>query len=161
MYRTAAASSEHLYRYDALIARSKAYWTWPDGYLEKALELLRITQDYLGHSDAFEILRGSELVGFCAVLSEADRITLDHLWIEPSCIGHGAGAFAVSYVIDLTRRAGRSAIDVWPDPPAEPFYLRQGFKATCDQLPSRIPCGPSFRRFRFLMRDDVHPSPEG
>ena len=75
------AKEESLDAINTLIARSKAYWTWPTGYLEQALMLQRVNADYLRGHHSFEVLyRKNELVGFFAVASGHDRVVLDNLW---------------------------------------------------------------------------------
>ena len=143
----APATANYLDRYNALIARSKAHWTWPSGYLVPALERLRITPDYFADNIGLEMLLNGELAGFCAVKRGDDCVLLDHLWIEPDHMGRGVGAFAVARVVAIAKGAGLTQIDVWPDPPAEGFYLRQGFLTTGERLPSRIVGGPDFHRF--------------
>lgn len=157
--RAVAASTARLERYNALIARSKAHWTWPSGYLEPALERLRVTPDYLAHATGLEILLNGALVGFCAVKLTDDGILLDHLWMEPDHIGRGVGAFAVDRVVAMAKGAGLTQIEVWPDPAAEGFYLRQGFLTTGERLPSRIIGGPDFRRFVLRVEGDSQPQP--
>lgn len=152
MHEFVAATSDHIEKYDALIARSKSVWEWPAGYLNAALEMLQITPQYILQSDAFEIRHNQSLVGFLACLSELNRTLLDHLWIEPHHRGHGAGRAAVKYVANLAMARGSAAVDVWPDPPAERFYLLQGFRTTCDEAPSRIAGGPTFRRLCLNIR---------
>ena len=152
MHEIITASADRLVHYNVLIRRSKGVWSWPNGYLENALRLLRITSDYLDRSSSYEILYDRELVGFCSVVDGDDRPILDHLWIEPTHIGRGAGRFVISQLIAIFQASGTFAIDVWPDPPAEGFYTRLGFEATGDMLASRIVDGPAFKCFRLNLR---------
>lgn len=147
IFRTAAASVRAVERYNGLIARSKAHWRWPSGYLEPALRRLRITANYLADNVAREILCGDKLAGFFAVKLNDGRVLLDHLWIEPDYIGRGAGGFAVSQVIAIAKEAECAQIEAWPDPPAEGFYRRLGFEGTGERVPSRIAGGPIFTCF--------------
>ena len=151
MHTLAKATNGRIGLYDALITRSKSVWEWPDGYLAGALPLLRINSEYLGRSASYEIRSDGVLVGFCAIVAGNDCPILDHLWIEPHHIGHGAGRFAIGRLSERATREGESAIDVWPDPPAEQFYVRLGFKDSGDLAPSRVAGGPVFRRFRMAL----------
>lgn len=149
MHALRTANFAHIADYNELIGRSKSVWAWPAGYLSGALELLRITPDYLEVSASYEILQDNETVGFCSLINGPPIPVLDHLWIEPGQFGKGAGRFAVESLCSLQRSLGAVAIDVWPDPPAEGFYVRLGFQETREITTSRVECGPVFRRFRY------------
>jgi hypothetical protein len=118
--------------------------------------LLKITPDYLKRSSSYEILYEGELVGIYSVIDGDEYPVLDHLWIEPAHIGRGAGRFAIDRLVATFNANGASAIDVWPDPPAENFYTRLGFETTGDLSPSRVPSGPAFQRFRLKLTQ--HPA---
>lgn len=142
------AKEESLDAINALIARSKAYWSWPTEYLEQALVLQRVDADYLRGHHSFEVLyRKNELVGFFAVASGHDRVVLDNLWVAPEMIGRGIGRRACEYVFQLARDHGWTELWVVPDPPAEGFYQRMGFIDTGEQIPSRVPGGPLFSAY--------------
>jgi len=139
------AKGESLGSINALIARSKAYWTWPAGYLEQALVLHRVDAGYLRGHHSFEVLdRQNELVGFFAVAPSDNRVVLDNLWVAPERIGRGIGRRACEYVFQLARDHSWTELWVVPDPPAEGFYQRMGFVDTGERIPSRVPGGPLF-----------------
>ncbi len=146
------AREESLPAINALIARSKAYWTWPAGYLEQALELHRIDADYLRGHHNFEVLdTRNELVGFFALAASDNNIVLDNLWVSPERIGHGIGRRACEYAFQFARDHGWTEVWVVPDPPAEGFYLRLGFVGTGERMPSRVPGGPLFSVYRLRL----------
>ncbi|MEJ0005895.1 MAG: GNAT family N-acetyltransferase [Steroidobacteraceae bacterium] len=134
---------------NSLIASSKAHWTWPIDYLERALVLHVLNADYLRKNDAFNVLGlRNELVGFFSLLVSDGRIMLDNLWVIPDQIGHGVGRRACQYVFELARERGQKEVWVLPDPPAEGFYLRLGFTDTGERVQSRVPGGPIFCLYR-------------
>lgn len=153
MVEFVSATSAGLAACNALIARSKAVWPWPAGYLEASLPLLAITPDYLARSMSFEV-RDPGLVGFCALANAGgrhDRLLLDHLWINPDAIGRGLGRLACAHLCDVARAHDATELVVLPDPPSEGFYRRQGFEDTGERLASRVPGGPVFSRFRLTL----------
>lgn len=84
------ASLEDLNR---LIARSKAYWDWPEEYLSRAIPLHRITPPYLRSNRCFELVtKHGELLGFLLITEGNGRVVIDNLWIEPEHIGRGIGS---------------------------------------------------------------------
>ncbi len=54
--RIIGAREQSLAQINDLIARSKAHWTWPEGYLEKALPLHTIAPEYLRSNHCFEVV---------------------------------------------------------------------------------------------------------
>ena len=142
------AKAADLEAYNRLIARSKAVWPWPPGYLDAALPLLRIDQAYLVRNLALTIQEDGRPAGFAAFILEPRQALLDHFWIEPDRIGLGLGRRAFQQMIRLVSARGIRTLSVYPDPPAEPFYEKLGFVAVGDPVPSRIAGGPPFRSFR-------------
>jgi GNAT superfamily N-acetyltransferase len=146
------AREESLPAINALIARSKGYWTWPAGYLEHALALLTIDVEYLRTHPSFEVLdASSDLVSFVAIAVREPSVVLDHLWVTPERIGLGIGRRACEYVIQLARQYQRSELSVLPDPPSEGFYLRMGFQDSGKRVSSRVPGGPLFSVYRLRL----------
>lgn len=93
------ASLEDLNR---LIARSKAYWDWPEEYLSRAIPLHRITPSYLRSNRCFELVtKHGELLGFLSITEGNGRVVIDNLWIEPEHIGRGLGSRAVHFAFEL------------------------------------------------------------
>lgn len=144
------AREANLAQINALIARSKSHWNWPQAYLERALSLHLVTPDYLKRAASFEVWTSAppELVAFFSLDTSSTIPMLDNLWVEPSYIGKGIGRLACNYVVDLALRTGWSEVSVMPDPPSEGFYARLGFRDTGERVPSRVPGGPLFSVYR-------------
>lgn len=146
--RIVKACEANLPLINALIARSKAHWIWPGGYLERALPLLAITPEYLRDSHSFEGWEGERLVAFVSLLTTLAGARLNDLWVEPERIGMGIGSRMWTHVAELARTLGWREVSVLPDPPSEGFYLAKGFSDTGERIPSRVPSGPAFAVFR-------------
>jgi GNAT superfamily N-acetyltransferase len=143
--RIIAAREGSLVAINTLIARSKAHWNWPAGYLEKALPLHALRATYLRDNYCFEVLGArDELLAFFSVVSSDARIVLDNLWVQPELIGRGIGRRACEHIVRMARALDWSELRVLPDPPAEGFYLKAGFFDTGERVPSRVPGGPVF-----------------
>src|SRR6202012_5866512 len=56
--RILPAREESVTGINTLMARSKGYWSWPVGYLEKALSLQAVDPTYLRNNYCFEMLGG-------------------------------------------------------------------------------------------------------
>jgi GNAT superfamily N-acetyltransferase len=110
--------------------------------------LLMIGSSYLADNTAFEIRMNEELVGFFAFAMKGSERHLDHLWIAPKHIKTGIGRQALQYTDKLAQEQGWTELLTYPDPPAEAFYLKNGYIDTGLRMPSRIEGGPQFSVFR-------------
>jgi GNAT superfamily N-acetyltransferase len=139
------ARVQSLPQINGLIAHSKAHWSWPEGYLEKALRLHTISTEYLQTNHCFEVLDPHDtLLAFVSIMVSDARVVLDNLWVTPEQIGNGIGRRACEHVLQLAREQGWTELWVLPDPPAGGFYVKMGFSDTGERVPSRVPGGPVF-----------------
>ena len=153
--RITPAREESLDDINELIARSKAYWNWPEGYLDQALPLHRIGPAYVRSNQCFEVLDAHDrLVAFISVVVSDARVVLDNLWVMPELIGNGIGRQACEHVFRLARERGWTQLWVLPEPPAEGFYVKAGFVDTGERVPSRVPDGPVFSIYRIQLPAD-------
>jgi len=141
------AQVESIESINSLIRNSKSFWDYPKSYLERAIPLLMVDESYLNTNCSFEIRIDDELVGFIAFAKKGNERHLDHLWIAPSRIKTGIGHQALLFTESLAQELGWSELFTYPDPPAEMFYLKNGFIDTGRRIPSRIEGGPEFAVF--------------
>lgn len=131
-------------RINDLIKRSKSHWDYHPDYLEAAIKLIKVDQDYLNKYPCFEIHNDKdELVCFCSMKGDV----LENLWVDPRHIKQGAGTFALGKIKSFAQGQGIKTMWVLPDPPAEEFYLKKGFQDSGESVPSRIANGPIFKKF--------------
>lgn len=131
-----------------LIARSKAYWDWPEQYLSRAIPLHRITSPYLDSNRCFEIFtKSGVLAGFLSVSEDGTRVVIDNLWVAPEYIRRGIGKSAMYFIFELARARGWRELWVFPDPPAEGFYRALGFSDSGERVASRVSGGPVFSAY--------------
>ncbi len=135
---------------NALIARSKAYWAWPDGYLDRALPLHLVTFGYLQSNLCFEVVDVLDSpVAFFSIDGSGSTHLLDKLWVTPELIGKGVGRWVCRYIFALAEQHGWTALEVLPDPQANTFYLNMGFVDTGKRVASRVQGGPEFSVLRW------------
>jgi GNAT superfamily N-acetyltransferase len=100
------AREESLQEINNVIAASKGYWNYPPAYLQAALKVLYIDQNYLAGQLCFQIEIDMSLVAFFAITEKDGEKYLGHLWIDPNHLRKGLGRAALEYVEDLARKAG-------------------------------------------------------
>jgi transcriptional regulator len=139
------AETKSIPNINQIIRSSKAIWNYPSEYLNAALPLLEIDENYLTENLAFEILENNDkTIGFFAIAEKEGDKYLDHLWIEPSRLRKGIGRMACDFIFQLAAKKGWSRIFVFPDPPAVGFYEKLGFENTGESVTSRVSGGPIF-----------------
>jgi N-acetylglutamate synthase-like GNAT family acetyltransferase len=152
--RIVDARKQALAEINALIARSKAHWSWPEGYLKQALLLHSVSPTYLRSNHCFEVLDANDqLIAFFSLVVDEARVVLDNLWVTPDLIGKGIGRRACERVFLLAREQGWTELWVLPDPPAEGFYVKMGFSDTGERVPSRVTGGPIFSTYRIQVSE--------
>jgi GNAT superfamily N-acetyltransferase len=155
------ATEQSLAEINELIARSKAHWSWPQGYLEKALPLHTIIPEYLRSNHCFEVFdTHDKLIAFVSIVVGSARVVLDNLWVTPELTGKGIDRRACEHVFRFAHEHGWTELWVLPDPPAEGFYVKAGFSDTGERVPSRGPGGPIFPVYRFRLPNEpgsTHP----
>lgn len=120
-----------------LAIRSKSYWPYPADYLQKCIEVLKITEDDIRSWPASVAIKKNEVVGFFALKTVSGENTLDHLWIDPRFIGKGVGTILFRAAIKEAKEIGWNNFRIAADPFAESFYLKMGAK-TIGAVQSRI-----------------------
>lgn len=147
----ARARVDHAVEISDLIRRSKAYWDWPQAYLQAALPLMAVSPGYIRDNTCLEVFIGDEVVGFASLVVEPGGALLDNLWVEPNWIGHGVGMFTCDEIFRIARVNAWNRLTTLPDPPSEGFYVRVGFQDTGVRVPSRVTQGPVFSIYEKLL----------
>jgi len=138
------AASRNVEQINAVIEAAKRSWNYDQGYLEAAIPLLRIDEEYLGRCACFEARLDRRIVGFGAVEKrDAVVAVLEHLWVLPSVQRRGIGRTLFEKCSEAARQEGCRVMQIVSDPPAEGFYRKVGAKRVGER-PSRIRDGPAF-----------------
>ncbi len=109
----------------ALALAAKAWWAYPQDWLDRWRPQLAVEPAYLAGHWVLKAQWHGELAGFCAL--SADRpLELDHLWVAPAAMGKGVGRALVLAALAETDRRGEGVLRVVSDPNAESFYRHLG-----------------------------------
>lgn len=134
-----------------LISRSKSYWNYNSDYLKAAIPLIQITESWLQQHEGYTLSDNEEVIGFLGIEKFDNFWKLEHLWIDTVRIRQGYGRSAIEYLFSIAKEQNIKFINLFPDPPAEKFYLNLGAKLTGKKTPSRIPNGPIFHEMIFIL----------
>lgn len=135
-----------------LIRASKSYWDHDKDYLEEAMKLVAIDEDWVDEKQGYALIENKEeLVGFLGYECHDDFWYLEHLWIKPEEIGSSFGKQAVEFLKHKAKDAGIREISLLPEPAAEGFYEKMGATYTGLEVPSRVKGGPVFKEMKFYV----------
>ena len=112
-----------------LAFRSKAYWGYPEDFMEKCRRELTVTEDELADPGLkFAVAdKGGRVFGFYSLGTvEGIKIELEALFVEPSAIGCGIGWGLLAEAKKSALRAGAKRMIIQGDPNASGFYIKAG-----------------------------------
>ena len=105
---------------------AKAYWKYPAAWLEKWRTQLTIGEGDIEDDTVVKLTSGGEIRGFYLLRKDAERLWLEHLWVDPKFIGRGLGRKLFEHAIATADETTFAAIYIESDPNAEGFYAAMG-----------------------------------
>ncbi|HBC58224.1 MAG TPA: GNAT family N-acetyltransferase [Gammaproteobacteria bacterium] len=113
----------------ALAIRSKAYWGYPQSFMQACRDELTVTARSLRSADlhCYVAEWGSGIIGYYAIEKLSDReFELEALFVEPIFIGKGVGKALIEHAKELVKNLGGLVLIIQGDPHAEKFYRAAG-----------------------------------
>jgi N-acetylglutamate synthase-like GNAT family acetyltransferase len=142
------AEIEDLETLNSISQKSKAYWGYPESWIENWLTELTINSDKFFEQNILVVENENGIIGFCSIIENSKNYEILHLWMLPEYIGKGIGKKLLEKTIGTFVKIDKPII-VEADPNAEPFYNSQGF-VTFDKVES-LPKG----RFLPVMKKTI------
>lgn len=105
---------------------SKAHWPYPKDYLEKCVEALHISEDYIEQWPVYIAEIENVPMGFYTLKIIKDEPRLDNLWILPEFIGKGIGNKLFKHAVLEASKLGWTNFRLAADPYATGFYEKLG-----------------------------------
>ncbi|MEW6270888.1 MAG: GNAT family N-acetyltransferase [Thermodesulfobacteriota bacterium] len=127
---------------------AKRHWGYPEAWIAAWREDLTVDEAACAAGRVFCACDGDEPCAFYALERDGDRVSLEHMWVEPARMGAGIGAVLFAHAVETARRLGGRTLEVASDPHAEGFYLRMGARRRGD-----VPSFPPGRRLPLLELD--------
>jgi GNAT superfamily N-acetyltransferase len=124
----------------ALAFRSKAVWGYSDDFMAACRAELSVSPDEITARPTFVFERDGAPRGFYTLRElTPDRVDLDFLFVDPTCMHVGIGRRLVEHAKGEARRHGYRVIVVQSDPHAEPFYVACGGRRVGTEPSRSIP----------------------
>ena len=153
-YRFRAATLEDLEQLSRIAFDSKAYWGYPEAWMQAWRPLLTIGSNDLDELH-IEVLEASgEPCGFFALTRSQPTTELMHMWLEPRQIGRGAGRLLAERLCECAAALGAESIELDADLHATSFYEHLG-ASQIGKTPAAMPGAPDRYLPRMLLRLDA------
>ncbi len=121
------ATRDNAVRLTQIAHSAKSFWGYPSRWIELWRDQLTISGAYIDRHDVFAARDDDGvLLGFYALSGDGERLSLDHMWVQPSSFGAGVGRALFDHAVDRARQLGAAALEIESDPHAEGFYQRMG-----------------------------------
>lgn len=115
---------------------AKAYWDYPEEWLQLWDNDLTITTTQIQEHQVFKLMQEGEILGFCMIIEEGGLVEIEHLWIRPKHIGKGLGKHLLTAVLQKVIAKSHTTLSVLADPNVVGFYEKFGL-ATVKYLPGQ------------------------
>jgi GNAT superfamily N-acetyltransferase len=130
-YDIVPATPEDSPTLSSIALEAKAYWGYPQEWLELWKPDITISPEMIEAHDCFKVVSGNTIIGFTLIMAEKGGFEIEHCWILPKYIGKGYGGKLLRYALSQPQYQ-RKHFGVLADPNAEAFYEKFGFKKIKD-----------------------------
>ncbi len=118
---------------------SKRFWGYPEELMEKWIEELKITDEYIRTQQVYVATTQGEIIGYYSIVSEDGLYGLDNMFILPAYIGKGVGRLLFSHMLETAEGSGIKELLITGDPHARGFYEKMGATYLGEKPSSVIP----------------------
>lgn len=110
---------------------AKRSWGYPESWIDAWSPVLTVDEAFVArHAVWVSLDAGAAPVGWAALVDDAGRAQLDHLWVLPAHQGRGHGRLLLDAVVQEATRRGHAVLHIEADPHAVPFYEHHGARST-------------------------------
>jgi GNAT superfamily N-acetyltransferase len=105
---------------------AKRHWGYPERWIKLWAPILTVAPEFIEQYETYIAFLGDEPVGFCAISQEAEKASIEHLWVLPEHMGKGVGARLFKFMLSRCKELGTRVLGIESDPNAQGFYERMG-----------------------------------
>ena len=113
---------------------AKRHWGYPEHWIQLWSPLLAITPEFIEQYETYVACEDDELIGFYAISVEAEKASVEHLWVWPEYMGKGVGAKLFKHMLSRCKELGMRILEIESDPNAQGFYEQMGAKKAGEVL---------------------------
>jgi ribosomal protein S18 acetylase RimI-like enzyme len=105
---------------------AKAYWGYPDRWMEIWAPQLTFSPEYFGEIESWVAEVGGVPVAFYTLQEKGGNGWIENLWVRPEFIGKGIGKRLFLHAVTRSRLKGLLILQLEADPNALGFYEKMG-----------------------------------
>jgi ribosomal protein S18 acetylase RimI-like enzyme len=109
---------------------AKAYWGYPEPWMEQWKSQLTFTSNYVEENESWVAEIKGAPVAFYTLLEKDGNAWIENLWVDPRSIGKGLGKKLFLHALELSRQRGFKTLRLEAEPNALGFYKKLGMKKT-------------------------------
>jgi N-acetylglutamate synthase-like GNAT family acetyltransferase len=137
-----------------LTIQSKAYWNYSTKQLDKWIDDLTITAQYIDDNQVYQLIESEVLIAYYSFFSlNKKEVVLDNMFVAQNYIGKGYGKILMAHFLEKVHHLHFEKVSLYSEPNAEMFYTKFGFKVT-GKLKTSVK-----NRFLPIMELDIKKSP--
>lgn len=125
---------------------AKRHWGYPEKLIRLWKHDLTVTSEAVESELVYCAIRGRKIAGFYALSCVGRTCEIEHMWVDPRCIGTGVGGRLFKHLLKRLRVMKVTRLKIASDPNAEGFYLRMGARRV-----GRVASRPSGRSIPLLV----------
>ena len=107
---------------------AKAYWGYPDHWMEIWAPQLTFSPEYFGENESWVADVDGLPVAFYTLQEKDGNGWIENLWVLPDYIGKGIGKRLFLHAADRSRLKGHLILQLEADPNALGFYEKMGMR---------------------------------
>ena len=120
------ASPEQAEQLSVIAFAAKAYWNYPERWMELWRPQLTFSSDYIEENETWVAHSDGEPIGFYTLQDKRGNAWIENLWVLPEWIGKGIGKQLFDHAVTLARQLGYERLQLEADPNAVGFYEKMG-----------------------------------
>jgi GNAT superfamily N-acetyltransferase len=120
------ASPEQAEQLSVIAFAAKAYWGYPERWMELWRPQLTFNSDYIEANETWVAYSEQGPIGFYTLQDKDGNAWVEDLWVLPEWIGKGIGRQLFSHAAALARQLGYKRLQLVADPNAAGFYEKMG-----------------------------------
>ncbi len=105
---------------------AKAYWGYPEGWMEIWKPQLTFSPKYFEENESWVAEIDDTPIAFYTLQDKNGNAWIENLWVSPEYIGKGVGKTLFFHAIELSRQRGYKTLQLESDPNAIGFYQKMG-----------------------------------
>lgn len=119
---------EQANRLTQIALAAKAYWGYPQRWLEIWKPELTFDPEYFINHEGWAAIIDNTPIGFYTLEERKGNAWLENLWVLPEYIGKGVGKALFLHAVGLARQRGYKTLQLEADPNAASFYEKMGMR---------------------------------